>query len=210
MYLFFVFFVNKNRKPTSFAPCRRKVSSSSPKSHVCSLSLFLLPIALALNFQFFPLFSVSSSFLQSITFIIIYYELSCENVTCCFFNLRLKTEVLIYDYFDYFDYTMWSVRAFASSMTSIHFDLVSSFSKVFHALLTTGNNDTIYYYSIHAYNVIKWKWNIKNFSTHYSYLLSKACCALSASSWFLSGCTRIDIWIKRTENLSSLYYIFYR
>lgn len=38
------------------------------------------------------------------------------------------------------------------------------------------------------------------------YLLSKACCALSASSWFLSGCTKIDIYKEKFKVISYIYF----
>lgn len=112
---------------------------------------------------------------------------------------------------------MWSVRAFASSMTSIHFDLVSSFSKVFHALLTTAINEIFCYIFITLQDILLHIYCItihKRYCITIQYLLllhllSKACCALSASSWFLSGCTKIDIYNKN-HNIKLYYLLFIR
>lgn len=110
--------------------------------------------------------------------------------------------------------TMWSVRAFASSMTSIHFDLVSSFSKVFHALLTTAINEIFCYIFIALQDILLYIYCItRHIIYYYTYFQMPVALSLHHPDFYrdapkLTSTIKIIKSFKFNKSFK-LYYLFF-
>lgn len=118
-------------------------------------------------------------------------------------------------------FTMWSVRSFASSQMSKHFFLVSSFSRVFHALLTISKAccarsesscNSKQYKILHSSKTIKVclclanNFTVKNYFILFNYYVQSSFLSL-VHTWSsfvpyliigVSGCPSVwsNLWIK--------------